>query len=520
MILYILEYTWAYISSLSLQMIIRFILVTLVVALISSHIVQKVNYLRKLPPGPWGLPILGCLPWMSQGAPHSWYLSLAARYGDLFSLKLGSNLVVCIGSPKILRDVFNRLDSTGRPHTPLNNLLGGFGIILSEGELWKRQRQFLHEKFRALGVKLWTNQRFEKFIIAEIEEFLTQLEYRKGQALDPVLVFGRHMHNIICQLMMSFRFEENDPNFEFFNERISRGMKLYGSVHIGEHLSHYMKLPGKKAVLKEIQANLNDICNFHEQHLKKREEKYLNKRIGHYEPEDLLDFYVVQIQKEKDNDLLPSIFKDNCKVQQVVQVMNDLFSAGMETSRTAIVWILIIMLKEPEIAAKVRSDLADVVGVGNLVTLEDRLALPYLEAVIFETLRRVSVVPLGTSHVNLRKWEINGYMIPAGSIIVPLINKMNMDPELFPEPEKFIPERFLKNGKVFIPDYFMPFGVGRRVCLGEQLARMELFLFFANLMNHYEIAMPEGEAIPDLEGTFGTTHAPLPYKLVFRKLVT
>lgn len=82
--------------------------------------------------------------------------------------------------------------------------------------------------------------------------------------------------------------------------------------------------------------------------------------------------------------------------------MNDLFSAGMETSRTALVWCLILMMREPQVAIKAREDLRKHVGIGRTVTLEHRQAIPYVEAIIFETLRTVSLVPLGSTHVNTR----------------------------------------------------------------------------------------------------------------------
>lgn len=82
--------------------------------------------------------------------------------------------------------------------------------------------------------------------------------------------------------------------------------------------------------------------------------------------------------------------------------MNDLFSAGMETSRTTLVWCLVMMMREPLVAQRVREDLRKVVRVGQMVTLEHRTQLPYVEAIIFETLRTVSLVPLGTTHVNTR----------------------------------------------------------------------------------------------------------------------
>lgn len=80
--------------------------------------------------GPWGVPMLGYLPFMSNKPPHKLYLDMSARYGDVFSLKLGSNLIVGLGSAKLMRDLFNRPDSTARPKTPLNSLLGGLGKYL------------------------------------------------------------------------------------------------------------------------------------------------------------------------------------------------------------------------------------------------------------------------------------------------------------------------------------------------------------------------------------------------------
>lgn len=93
-----------------------------------------------------------------------------------------------------------------------------------------------------------------------------------------------------------------------------------------------------------------------------------------------------------------------------------------------------------------------------------------------------------------------------------------MDPDIYPEPEVFKPERFIRDGKFTVTDTFMQFGIGKRMCIGNLLARMELFLFFSNMMNNFEFNMPEGEDIPPLEGVLGATHAPLPFKLCFKTL--
>ena len=84
-----------------------------------------------------------------------------------------------------------------------------------------------------------------------------------------------------------------------------------------------------------------------------------------------------------------------------------------------------------------------------------------------------------------------------------------MDPNLWDKPEEFNPKRFVDTeGKVRKPEYFIPFGVGRRMCLGDVLAKMELFLFFASFMHTFTITLPEGHAMPSLKGNVGATITP------------
>ncbi|XP_048479710.1 cytochrome P450 18a1 [Plutella xylostella] len=495
------------------------LLITVITALAVYYLLQTVKYYRSLPPGPYGLPFVGYLPWIvGSSAPHATYLDLSARHGAVVSLQLGSNLLACLGSTRLVRELFGRLDSVGRPHTPLNNLLEGRGIVLSEGDLWKQQRLFLTQKFRSLGVKYWEKQRFERFIMAEVAELSATLEKSAGAAVDPTDILGRHVHNVICQLMMGFRFKDGDPEFSRFNDKVAEGMRLYGAIHIGEHLPAYLKLPGKAAAIKAIQRNMRDVRSFHQQHVVRRRQQRDRASSGeNREPEDLLDCYLDVLDGQDELEFqktFPGLTKADAACQ-MVQVMNDLFSAGMETVRTTLVWALLLMLREPGVAARVRRDLARVVRPGAPVTMEHRKHLTYIEAVIFETLRRVSVVPLGTTHVNLTDWHVEGFRIPAGTHIIPLINKIHMDPDCFPDPLTFNPDRFLHHGVLQTPDNFIPFGLGRRKCLGEALARMELFLFFANVMNSFELELVKGDAMPGLDGVLGITHAPHPFRLRF-----
>jgi len=109
---------------------------------------------------------------------------------------------------------------------------------------------------------------------------------------------------------------------------------------------------------------------------------------------------------------------------------------------------------------------------------------------------------------------LDGYLIPKNAQVIPNLYAVHMDPELWDEPERFNPSRFInKAGAVEKPDYFMPFGVGRRMCLGDVLARHQLFLFFSSLLHTYDLVPETGSILPDLIGFSGVSTIPDKYKV-------
>ncbi|OJT11861.1 O-methylsterigmatocystin oxidoreductase [Trametes pubescens] len=140
----------------------------------------------------------------------------------------------------------------------------------------------------------------------------------------------------------------------------------------------------------------------------------------------------------------------------------------------------------PEVQLKAREELDAVVGPNRLPTFEDRDSLPYLTAVAKECLRWQSVVPLGIPHRSLADDEYKGYFIPAGSAIIANLWAFSRDPRMYPDPERFNPERFLKDGKinpaVQDPNTFV-FGYGRRICPGRHFAEASLFIMIASVLH-------------------------------------
>ncbi|KAI0712385.1 cytochrome P450 [Earliella scabrosa] len=172
------------------------------------------------------------------------------------------------------------------------------------------------------------------------------------------------------------------------------------------------------------------------------------------------------------------------------------YEAGVDTQLTTVESFLLAMATHPEVQRKAQAELDAVVGPHRLPDMADRDALPYLNAILKETMRWHTAVPLGLFHMSTADDEYNGYFIPNGTMIVANAWSILHDPGLYPEPDKFIPERFLKDGHLN-PDIRDPgsiaFGFGRRTCPGRFLADGSVFLFMASILHTFDLSPPLDE---------------------------
>lgn len=487
------------------------LLATVGVTLLLARLLAVIRDIRKLPPGPWGPPVVGYLPFV--GVRHKTFLELARNYGTLFSARLGNQLTVVLSDYRLIREAFRREEFTGRPSTPLMHTLDGLGIINSEGRLWKSQRRFLHEKLREFGMTYMGNGKkiMESRIKTEIHELMTNLHNTNGSPIDanPMLALG--VSNVICGITMSVRFSNGDARFNRLNNLIEEGMRLFGEIHYGEYIPLYNYLPGKAQAQNKVRKNREEMFEFYETLIEEH-----RATLDMDNARDLIDVYLIEIEKAKLEGREGELFEGRDHELQLKQILGDLFSAGMETIKSSLLWMIVFMLRNPEVKRRVQEELDSVVGRDRLPTIEDMPNLPYTETTIMETLRMSSIVPLATTHSPTKDVNLNGYKIPAGSQVVPLINCVHMDPELWDEPNNFNPSRFFdENGKIRRPEFYMPFGVGRRMCLGDVLAKMEMFMFFSCMMHQFDILSEDGVPLPSLEGIVGATIAPQNFQVRF-----
>ncbi|XP_078415055.1 cytochrome P450 2K1-like isoform X2 [Cetorhinus maximus] len=197
----------------------------------------------------------------------------------------------------------------------------------------------------------------------------------------------------------------------------------------------------------------------------------------------------------------------------------NLFAAGMESISTTIRWGMLLMMKYPEIQKKVHKEIISVIGSERSPRVEDRKSLPYTNAVIHEIQRFGDIVPLSVTHETTVDLNFKGYFIPKGTHVIPLLSSVLNDKTQWEKPNEFNPSHFLDaEGKFVKRDAFMPFSAGRRACVGETLAKMELFLFFTTLIQKYKFQVPPNVSELGLESVVGLTSTPkYPYVCAVRR---
>uniref|UniRef100_A0A915EMV6 Cytochrome P450 n=1 Tax=Ditylenchus dipsaci TaxID=166011 RepID=A0A915EMV6_9BILA len=230
------------------------------------------------------------------------------------------------------------------------------------------------------------------------------------------------------------------------------------------------------------------------------------------------DTYFVEafLHEMEQNDLDNS--KENnqiFKLPALRGMCGDLFFAGQETTSNTLKFIFLYMIVFPEVQTKMQEELDKEIGDNEKgtkrVTLADRAKLPYTNAVINESQRFCNLLPINLAHKATKDVQIGGFKIAKGTVIVPNISNVLYDDKIFPEPHKFMPDRFLEDGQLKKVEEFIPFGIGKRQCMGESLARAELFLFTTNLFYLFKISAVDPEKPPSLNKETGFTVSPMHY---------
>ena len=494
-------------------MLIEGLIIVSCVVFLYCLIQSFVNRIMNYPPGPIALPIVGNL-YNLGTVPLVNLTKLSQKYGSIFQIFLGSQRAVVVSDINTARAALlrNVNDFAGRPSVHSGDIFSHNGHAISFGNYspaWRMQRKIAHGALKLYSAGM---DKLEKVILREIQEVFQQFDQSGEEPHDPHCSISLGVLNVICALTLGSRYSATDPEFRTvveLNDTFAETLGLGNLVDIFPSLKH---VPFDSENIRRLKRAV-----------KERDKILVRKykeQLETYEPGKIRGFTdaLIKVMKDAENDdhQLKSLISED----HVLMSMADMFAAGSETLTSTLLWMILLFNNHPEVQAKVHQELDEVIGRTRLPSLKDRKSLPYLEATLAEVLRLRPVAPLGVPHKALVDTTLNGYNIPKDTTLIVNLWAIHHDPKHWENPSEFDPERFLdKNGNVVSPATmsYLPFSAGRRVCLGELLAKVEVFLFAAQILHQFKIENPPGCPLPSLEGDVGMGLKPKPFQVCIKR---
>ncbi|XP_069823410.1 cytochrome P450 2D15-like [Dendropsophus ebraccatus] len=481
------------------------LLISFIVGLFLLDFVKSRKNGSQFPPGPRGVPFLGNILQVDFQNPTETLRQLRKEFGDVFSLQYFWRKIVVLNGFEVLKEaLINRSeDIADRPRFPIYEKIGYAGdskgiVIARYGNSWREQRRFTLTTLRNFGMG---KKSLEERVTEEAQCLCSAFRSQKDQ-FNPHLLINNAVSNVICSIAFGDRFDYDDAKFQRFLSLFDAAFKAESGLlaQILNEIPLLMNVPWLvDRVMKpeyELIAFLKEIVS---EHQKTWNPNYIR---------DFIDVYLVEMEKVK-GDSATSFNEGN-----LLMTTYDLFAAGTETTSTTLRWGLLYMILYPDVQSKVQEEIDQVIGRERKPAMGDVLQMPYTNAVIHEVQRCGDIVPLALPHMTYRDMEIKGYTIQKGTTIITNLSSVLKDQQVWEKPFQFYPKHFLdENGKFVKREAFIPFSAGRRSCLGEQLARMELFLFFTTLLQQLTFGIPNDQPRPREDPVYALTQSPQPYNI-------
>ncbi|KAL7885458.1 hypothetical protein AOLI_G00057530 [Acnodon oligacanthus] len=459
---------------------------------------------KNFPPGPQPVPIFGSLFQLNITNPLKDFERLAECYGNIYSIYIGGTPAIVLTGFKAIKEalVTKAADFSGRPQNLLaSHVTEGKGVIMADyGPGWKEHRRFALMTMRNFGLG---KQSMEDRILGETKHIVSRLEQSVGTSMNPQTLFHKAASNIIYLVLFGIRFDYEDDTLKTFIHFFTENAKIlngaWGMIYDTLPLVRSLPLPFKKALhnvekLKQMAAkNIN---------------KYKTTRVLG-KPRNFIDCYL----DELDTMAGGSSFSET---ELLVYVL-DLHFAGTDTTSNTLLTVFLYLTTHPDIQERCQKEIDEVLDGKAHASFEDRHNMPFTQAVIHESQRIGNIVPLSVFHCTSRDTELMGYSIPKGTLIIPNLSSVLSEEGQWKFPHEFNPANFLNDeGQFEKPEAFLPFSAGPRMCLGEGLARMELFLILVTLLRQFQFFWPEDAGEPDYTPVFGITITPKPYRMGVR----
>ncbi|EIW84513.1 cytochrome P450 [Coniophora puteana RWD-64-598 SS2] len=451
------------------------------VAVVAGRRIQIKKQQGSLPPGPRSLPLIGNVLDMNWQQPWVTFADWSREHGDLVYSRLFGLGIVTLHSEKSIRDLLDKRSYKYSDRVALVTV-EPYGTefntpTIRYGDTWRFHRRLYHQVFHQEAATVYRPMQTRK-----AHELMVNLLSHPSE-------FHEHMHAFGAAVVMSAVYDYDvKPNDPIIRTVIEAVEKMVGAP---EKSALVAAFPFLKYVPPSLPGgNFNAaICR-----------EYCKKMIE--EP------YQYMIRKMQADEGMTSMgadclrrFGEEGDVEQMIKdACGTAFSAGSDTTASVLIVFILAMTLYPDIQARAQKEVDAVVGDDRLPTYEDRDSLPFLDALIRETLRWGPVTPLAVWHATSEDDIYNGYFIPKGTAIVANVWALSRDPIKYPSPETFNPDRFLTpTGELTEDEFRYPFGFGRRICPGMHLADASLWIAVASMLSLFNFAKTKDAQGRDVE---------------------
>nr|AMO03311.1 geraniol 10-hydroxylase 2 [Primula forbesii] len=470
--------------------------VSLLTLLSLQKIIKKSN---KLAPGPTPLPLIGNLLKLGD-KPHKSLAELAKTYGPIMSLKLGQINTIVISSSKLAKEVLQKQDiSFSTRYVPS----GSYALAHDQFSVgWLPVYDTWRNLRRIMNSQMFSSSRLETSLRLRHDKVRDLVNYvegccRRGETVD----IGRATFTTSLNFLSNTLFSVDlaDPNKDSskeFKDVISNIFVDIGKPNLADYFPVLARID-PQGIKGRMEIHFGKIFQIFDRLIDERLELRRLKKKN--DENDVLDSLISFIEKNS----------EEIDRNHIEHLLLDVFAAGTDTTSSTVEWAMAELLRNPKILNKAKSELACEIGIGKLIKESDLNHLPYLRAIIKETLRLHPPAPLLLPRKVTCDVELCGYIVPAGAKVLVNVWAIGRDPITWPTPTVFMPERFLESDiDVRGQDFeLIPFGAGRRICPGLPLAMRMINVMLGSLVNIFDWKLVEG-ALPselDMEEKFGLT---------------
>ncbi|XP_067946219.1 cytochrome P450 2C23-like [Watersipora subatra] len=483
-------------------------LVVIATTLCTYQFLMKRNH--RYPSGPFSLPMAGNLLQLIQagGSAAKFMETCREKFGDVFTLETGGSKRVVVSGYETMQELLvrNAEHTSNRSTRSMSRSLqeyvreGTPGLLWASHPQWKILRSFAISKLKEKGMG---QAAMEPQILEEVGEYINHfIQPHINQPVDVALSLAQAACNTISQMLLGKRFDYND---QLHSEMVAAlhdasqftlQTAMIGNLPFGKHLNKWLSK-------RENSARKTTLWPTLQMYIDEQKET-----LDDANPQNIIDRFLTHAISAKEDE--KKCFSEaNAKV-----FAYHIYMAGTEATATSLRWALLYSCLYPEVKEKVQLEIEKQIGPDRVVTCRDRLSMPYTDAVLYETLRKANIASFALPHTLEKDLVVKGVLIPSGADLMLNMASVLHDEQVYEDPHKFKPERYLTGNIAVKKQHTIPFGLGRRACLGKSLAKMEMFLFYVTLLQKYDICLAEGEEVTDIP-VESLASEPMPFKLIF-----